>query len=1002
MKTLISSLLVLICTCTTALGFSQNGTQIFINEIHYDNAGIDQNEGIEIAGAAGLEIDGWKLILYNGSTGEPYLSRDLSGLFVDQQGGFGTILFPLSRGALQNGPDGIVLIDPEGTVVQFLSYEGTFIGTKGPADNLQSTDIGVMESSASSERSSLQLAGSGKQYEAFAWYLSDANSFGQPNDRQRFTEDVGTCTAGDAGTQLTQIYDIQGDGPASPLVGSQVTTRGVVTGSLLNGDAVEGYYLQATPGDGDPFTSDALFIYTTEKLPIGKLIQVKGEVVEQYGVTSLLELDELEDCNIEVTVPMVDVLIESGTENLEQYESMLVNIEGPLQIVQNDNLLFYGELGVSLSRPFTKTNFEVGESIGGSGKPLFLIDDGNYAKNPSDVPLFDSVGGKHRVGTKLTSLTGIVGYGYGSYRVHPITGPVFEDTNPRIPPPGPLEDGIRVVGFNVLNYFTTLSGQSICGPNRNRDCRGTADMDSFNRHREKLVTTLSALNADIVGLVEMENTDGAAVKDLITGLNEAVGEETYEAVSLPSPGTDVIRVELIYKPEKVHVLGTAHMTTPSEDPAYNAFKRPALAQTFETDEDGSRITVVVNHFKSKGSCPKEQEDPENVDKGQGCWNSLRTQQARQLNKFIERVKEQDGSEHVLIIGDLNAYGGEDPIRELKSTGFVDLIEDRLPPTERYSYYSTHAGNAYGYLDHALASPGLAEKVHRLSIWHTNSDEPATLKHSHYKYQPRWHDRSAYGASDHDPVVVDIYPFNQTGQDPISLYYKGTEGLTGNMLRLAINDIIKDHRELPYRDIWGVLAEAHRDPANPNNIVLLYSGRSQAVSRNSGNNNSDQDAWNREHVWAKSHGLGRPGSGGPATDAHNLWPTDASINQSRGNKDFDNGGTAHHEAPETNSDGDSWEPQQSVRGDVARTMFYMAARYDGAEGEPDLELVDFTNTSGSAFGKLCTLLAWHIADPVSETENRRNSVIHRVQGNRNPFIDHPEWVVAIWGDWCPTQ
>jgi endonuclease I len=125
-----------------------------------------------------------------------------------------------------------------------------------------------------------------------------------------------------------------------------------------------------------------------------------------------------------------------------------------------------------------------------------------------------------------------------------------------------------------------------------------------------------------------------------------------------------------------------------------------------------------------------------------------------------------------------------------------------------------------------------------------------------------------------------------------------------------------------------------------------------------------------------------------------------VNQSRGNKDFDLGGTPHHEAPDTFSDGDSWEPRDEVKGDVARTAFYMAVRYEGGHGEPDLQLVDRTGTQSVFLGKLCTLLEWHHSDPVSGDEQRRNAVIYAVQGNRNPFIDHPEWVRSIWGDRCP--
>ncbi len=258
------------------------------------------------------------------------------------------------------------------------------------------------------------------------------------------------------------------------------------------------------------------------------------------------------------------------------------------------------------------------------------------------------------------------------------------------------------------------------------------------------------------------------------------------------------------------------------------------------------------------------------------------------------------------------------------------------------------------------------------------------------------------ASDHDPVIVDFHDTSPGSGGTTGLYYQDAEGLAGEALRSALHEIISTHRKLSYRQIWDLLADAHADPQQPDHLPLLYAGRLQPIERTVANFGSDLDAWNREHVWAKSHGLGSTGSRGPATDAHNLWPSDVTINSSRGNKDFDNGGTPHHEAPNTRSDGDSWEPRDAVKGDVSRTMFYMALRYAGASGEPDLRLVDRTGTSGSAFGKLCTLLEWHQHDPVSTEEQRRNQVIQASQGNRNPFIDRPEWVASIWGGHCQPE
>ena len=225
------------------------------------------------------------------------------------------------------------------------------------------------------------------------------------------------------------------------------------------------------------------------------------------------------------------------------------------------------------------------------------------------------------------------------------------------------------------------------------------------------------------------------------------------------------------------------------------------------------------------------------------------------------------------------------------------------------------------------------------------------------------------------------------------YYNSADGLTGTALKDALNDIISDHTELSYSAVKEALKSTDEDPANSNNVILLYKGTSQAKSTFGG----DPDDWNREHVWAKSHG-GFGNSAPAGTDLHHLRPTDASVNSSRGSKDFDNGGVQHSEATECYSDSDSWEPRDEVKGDVARMLMYMAVRYEGESGEVDLELNDMVNNGSVPFhGKLSTLLTWHQNDPVSTFEENRNNVIYSsYQSNRNPFIDHPEYVDLIWG------
>ena len=224
------------------------------------------------------------------------------------------------------------------------------------------------------------------------------------------------------------------------------------------------------------------------------------------------------------------------------------------------------------------------------------------------------------------------------------------------------------------------------------------------------------------------------------------------------------------------------------------------------------------------------------------------------------------------------------------------------------------------------------------------------------------------------------------------YYSGISStLSGNELRIALHNLIKGHTQYDYTALWGALKYTDEDPANTNNVILIYSGKS--ISKNA--TGGGVDDWNREHVWAQSRG-GFDTSIGPGTDMHHVRPEDATINSTRNNLDFDWGGVPVAESPNCKYDEDSWEPRDEVKGDVARMLFYMDVRYEGDNGELDLQLVDIVgSTVSGTIGKLSTLLAWHMQDPPDAFEKHRNDVIYNYQKNRNPFIDHPEWVVKLW-------
>ncbi|MEU3898101.1 endonuclease [Streptomyces sp. NPDC045251] len=232
----------------------------------------------------------------------------------------------------------------------------------------------------------------------------------------------------------------------------------------------------------------------------------------------------------------------------------------------------------------------------------------------------------------------------------------------------------------------------------------------------------------------------------------------------------------------------------------------------------------------------------------------------------------------------------------------------------------------------------------------------------------------------------------TASDYDSTYYKDAIGKTGDSLKSSLHTIISDQTKLSYSAVWDALKVTDQDPADSGNVVLLYSGISRSKSLNGG----DTGDWNREHVWAKSHGDFGTATG-PGTDIHHLRPEDVRVNGVRGNKDFDNGGSGFTDSGGSLTDSDSFEPRDAVKGDVARMIFYMAVRYEGGDGWADLEVNGSVDNGSSPYiGRLDVLKQWNDEDPPDAFEERRNQVIYDdYQHNRNPFIDHPEWVEAIW-------
>ncbi len=726
---------------------------VFVNEIHYDNDGTDVGEAIEVAGPAGTDLAGWSLVLYNGNGGAPYNTQPLSGVIPDQLDGFGVLSFSYPSNGIQNGdPDGVALVDASAAVVQFLSYDGApFTAVGGPAGGLTSTGIGAAEVSTTPVGYSVALTGTGRTDGDFSWTAPAASSFGAVNPGQAFGDaqpPIDPCAV----AVTHEIGVVQGTGTVSPLDGRAVTVEGVVVGDFQGPGQLGGVFLQDS--DGDPATSDGIFVFapSAPALAAGDVVRVTGTVDEYFGLTQISAVSAIGDCR-DAAVPSPTALsLPAGPDARERLEGMLVTPAEPVTATESFTLARFGELVVSAGgRLFQPTNGggpdDAAEQAANDARSL-VIDDGSSVQNPAEVPFTDVNGEVVRLGDTLTGVVGVLSYGFDLYRLQPTADPVVTRTNPRPAAPDSVGGAAKVASFNVLNYFTTIDVPGAV-TDTGDDPRGADSALEFERQRAKIVAAISTLDADVVGLMEIENDkDDQAVEDLVSALNRTAGKRRYATIEEPGRGlfgTDAIKVAMIYQPARVVPMGRARTTT---DEAFGNARYP-LAQRFRPASGGRPFWVVVNHFKSK-SCGSPEPTGPNADQGdgQGCFNADRVAQATALARFTRTL---DGPD-VMVVGDLNSYGDEDPIDVLKSVGFVDLIESRLAEKDRYSY--VFDGQA-GYLDHALVTRQLARRITGVDIWHINADEALFLDYNTEFNPPGFYEPDQYRSSDHDPVLIGV-------------------------------------------------------------------------------------------------------------------------------------------------------------------------------------------------------------------------------------------------------
>lgn len=735
--------------------------------------GSGNNKALEFynTGETAISLDGYRVDFYfNGSTNS---GRTIGLVGEVAPGAVHVLAHESGDPALQakanqrgggswcNGDDAIVLRGPSGEILDSIGQVGFDPGSAWGSGQTQTADRTL------TRKASVRV-GDRNPSDAFdpatEWQGYPINTFtylGQYGE--------GEPGGGDAGRRM--ISEVQGAGDASPLVNQTVIVEGIVVGDFQAEGELGGFFIQASDNetDDDPRTSEGLYIYGVGNgvdVQVGDRVQVRGLVTEFNGLTQL-------------TSPQVSVLARNqplpsvakislplaSRDALECYEGMQVRLTQKLTVSEVYDLGRYGEVVLSSGGRLWIPTHKV--SPGEPAQRLqaqndlnrIVLDDGRSGQNPDPIrypaPELDAYR-TLRVGDEVSDVQGVLHYLAGSYRVQPTQAPRFQATNPRPASPQAVDGRLRVASFNVLNYFNG-DGRGAGFPTS----RGANSREEFNRQRDKIIAAILGADAHIIGLMEIEN-DGyderSAIADLVAGLNAASPNRDRYAFIDPGRGrlgTDEIAVGLIYRQDIVSPHKDAAVLDSSVDPRFDDTRnRPVLAQTFRERRTGERLTVAVNHFKSKGSSCDDRGDKDMGD-GQGNCNLTRVRAAQALVDWLGRDPTRSYDPDRLIIGDLNAYAKEDPINVIRASGYTDLLAT-FGGGEAYSY--VFSGQS-GYLDHGLASASLTPQVKGATEWHINADEPRVLDYNLEFKTPRQqsllYSTEPYRASDHDPLVIGI-------------------------------------------------------------------------------------------------------------------------------------------------------------------------------------------------------------------------------------------------------
>ncbi len=536
-------------------------------------------------------------------------------------------------------------------------------------------------------------------------------------------------------SDFTSLSSIQGSAYQSSLIDSVLTVRGVVT-FVSKG---KGFYLEDPGTLTDTTASKALFIsdeLLSAQVRPGQLLALNGRVDElgkaRDTLTSLVNTTAHESCGADIALPLTRVALPLDSAGREALEGMRITFDQTLTLTDVYKLSG-GEVTLSANGVL-----RVPTEVQMPGEPAQALEKENRAH--SVVATLPTRNGPVPVGSTVPALTGVMGNNGRNPRLMlestpDFTTPMFVDA------PARSTGTVRIVNSNLLNFFNG-DGQGGGFPTE----RGAESHEQFVDQSARIRAVMARLQPDLLAVQELEN-DGfgplSAARSLLALLNETGnGDWTYIEPGTEKIGTDVITVGLFYRKQVLESVGPAQVL---DSPEFQGLSRQPLAQLFRHIDSGVTFVAVANHLKSKGRCPDNGGNADQDD-GQGCWNQARLSAVNAELPWLEDLATNSSTDRMIVVGDMNAWRLEDPIRRFVDSGYIELVEQLSGlPQHSFLYWGQT-----GTLDYALATPAMAEFARSAIIWHINADWPREMK------QPLpW-----LRASDHDPVVVD-FDFSQS-------------------------------------------------------------------------------------------------------------------------------------------------------------------------------------------------------------------------------------------------